>query len=168
MQVCTLRNREFDLHQKRIQSHGLRPWEGKWEGRSRAPPYDPLGPEGPRPHEWVHRTPDRTQPGQLHLILSYLILRQLNPSGPMALALCVRFYAVVRGLSISLIHRNGTPWNLFQMLISSNPHSVYQHIAATLNRFVNDPDIEPMLLDTYRPTKTARYIDANSVLIGQP
>ena len=32
---------------------------------SRAPPYDPLGPQGPRPHELAHRTPDRTQPGQL-------------------------------------------------------------------------------------------------------
>ena len=37
----------------------------KWEGRSRAPPYNPLGPEGPRPHEWVHRTFDTTEPGQL-------------------------------------------------------------------------------------------------------
>ena len=49
---------------KRIQSHGLRPWEGKWEepagitpaslgsqpGKSsRAPPYDPLGPKAPDP-----------------------------------------------------------------------------------------------------------------------
>ena len=32
---------------------------------SRAPPRTPLGPEGPRPHQWVHRTPDTAQPGQL-------------------------------------------------------------------------------------------------------
>ena len=54
---------------KRIQSHGLRPREGKWEGRSRAPPYNPLGPQGPRPLQLAHRIPDRTQPGQLHFYL---------------------------------------------------------------------------------------------------
>ena len=79
---------------KRIQSHGLRPWEGKWEepagitpaslgsqpGKSsRALPYNPLGPQGPRPHEWVHRISDKTQPGQLPFIFYFQGCMGANP-----------------------------------------------------------------------------------------
>ena len=61
-------------------THGLRPWDGEWEEpawaharlarvipfrKKAAGPRTKLGPEGPRPHEWAHRTPNTTEPGQL-------------------------------------------------------------------------------------------------------
>ena len=72
---------------KTFYPHGLRPWDGEWEepaqdharfaerdpvpGKSsRALPRTPLGPEGPRPLQLAHRTPDRTQPGQLPFVFT--------------------------------------------------------------------------------------------------
>ena len=50
-------------------SRPLRSREPMPEKSSRAPPYDPLGPQGPRPLQLAHRMFDTTQPGQLHLFL---------------------------------------------------------------------------------------------------
>ena len=49
-------------HGQHARLASMLPMPGK---SSRAPPRTPLGPEGPRPLQLAHRTPDRTQPGQL-------------------------------------------------------------------------------------------------------
>ena len=94
---------------KRIKkTHGLRPWEGKWEGRSRAPPYNPLGgafsfligrnghdgsanasPDplllAPDLFSWAYRTFDTTEPGQL---LNLFIFKGVWGEAPMAFFFC--------------------------------------------------------------------------------